>query len=58
MDNIQKNKKFLIYLKLNIDVQEKIKLEIYKDYYLEKLLKKFLINKLIYIKTFDNINFL
>ena len=50
----KKNKNFQIYLKLPIDIQDKIKLEIHKDYYLEKLLKKFLINKITYIKTFDN----
>lgn len=45
----KKNKNFQIYSKLPIDIQGKIKLEIHKDYYLEKLLKKFLINKIDYI---------
>lgn len=45
----KKNKNFQIYLKLPIDIQDKIKLEIHKDYYLEKLLKKFFNNKIEYI---------
>ena len=45
----KKNKNFQIYLKLPIDIQDKIKLEIHKDYYLKKILKKFLINKIEYI---------
>lgn len=49
----KKNKNFQIYLKLPIDIQDKIKLEIHKDYYLEKLLKKFLINKIDYILEYN-----
>ncbi|MHC5180737.1 MAG: hypothetical protein ACYSOW_02515, partial [Planctomycetota bacterium] len=49
----KKNKNFQIYLKLPIDIQDKIKLEIHKDYYLEKLLKKFLNNKIEYILDYN-----
>lgn len=53
----KKNKNFQIYLKMPIDIQNKIKVEIHKDYYLEKLLKKFLSNKINFIVNFDiNIN--
>lgn len=50
----KKNKKFQIYLKLPIDIQNKIKVTIHKDYFIKKLLKIFLNNKITYIKTFDN----
>tara|TARA_Y100000389_G_scaffold91522_1_gene88113 strand:+ start:2971 stop:3570 length:600 start_codon:yes stop_codon:yes gene_type:complete len=49
----KKNKNFQIYSKLPIDIQDKIKLEIHKDYYFEKLLKKFLINKIKYILEYN-----
>lgn len=51
----KKNKNFQIYSKLPIDIQDKIKVQIHKDYYLEKLLKKFLINKIDYILDYNDI---
>ena len=49
----RKNKKFQNYMKMPIDIQEKIKLMLHKDYYIEKLLKKFLINKIQYILEYN-----
>ena len=43
----KKNKKFQLYLKLPDDIKNRIKLTIYRDYYLKKLLKKFLDNKIL-----------
>jgi len=53
----KKNKKFQLYLKLPDDIKNRIKLTIYRDYYLKKLLKNFLNNKINFIINFDiNIN--
>ena len=50
----KKNKKFQLYLNLPDDIKNQIKLTIHRDYYLEKLLKKFLSNKINFIINFDN----
>jgi len=53
----KKNKKFQLYLKLPDDIKNQIKLTIHRDYYVKKLLKKFLNNKINFITSFDiNIN--